>query len=66
MPIDLEDGPASMLLLGRLAQLRPGSAARLGTRAGTITYIAAGFADVDFPGGDWSVVPLGRLEPVGD
>lgn len=41
-----------------------GDKVRLGTRAGTVTYIAAGFADVDFAPGDWSVVPVSKLEPI--
>lgn len=41
-----------------------GDRVRMGTRVGTVAHVAAGFANVDFPGGDWSVVPVSKLEPI--
>jgi hypothetical protein len=39
-----------------------GDRVRMGTRVGTVTYVGACFADVDFARGDWSVVPVSKLE----
>jgi hypothetical protein len=47
------------------AAISQGDTVRLGTRIGTVTYVAAGFADVDFGRGDWSVVAVCKLELLG-
>lgn len=39
-----------------------GDKVRMGTRVGAVTYVAGGFADVDFARGDWSVVPVSALK----
>jgi len=53
---------ATAAISAPMYQVKMGSRVRLDRRVGVVTYVAAGFADVDFPGGDWCVVPVGRLE----